>query len=48
MRRVPSKAESEDEFGDGGLDDDDFEAAEATAAIQQNGNSLLPVRARYS
>ncbi|KAK0117680.1 Tripartite DNA replication factor [Cadophora gregata] len=44
MRRVPSKAESEDEFGDGGLNDDDFEAAEVTAtqAIQQTGNSLLP------
>ena len=50
MRRVSSKPESEDEFGDGGLDDDDFEAAEATAtqASQQTGNSLLPVRARYS
>lgn len=50
MRRVPSKAESEDEFGDGNLDDDDFEAAEVTAtqAFQQTGNSLLPVRARYS
>ncbi|KAJ5047551.1 uncharacterized protein L3040_003374 [Drepanopeziza brunnea f. sp. 'multigermtubi'] len=44
MRRVPSKAESEDEFGDGGLDDSDFEKAElnATQAIQQTGNSLLP------
>ncbi|KAL5315528.1 hypothetical protein ACEPPN_016396 [Leptodophora sp. 'Broadleaf-Isolate-01'] len=44
MRRVPSKTESEDEFGDGGLGDDDFEAAEATAtqAIQQTANSLLP------
>ncbi|CZT07936.1 related to DNA helicase [Rhynchosporium agropyri] len=40
LSKVPCKAESEDEFGDGGLDDDDFEAA--TQAIQQTGNSLLP------
>ncbi|KAL2062939.1 hypothetical protein VTL71DRAFT_6011 [Oculimacula yallundae] len=40
MKREPSKSESDDEFGDGGLDDDDFEAA--TQAIQQTGNSLLP------
>jgi DNA replication ATP-dependent helicase Dna2 len=44
-----SKAESEDEFGDDGLDDLDFEAAEATAtqSIQQTANSLLPVRTRF-
>ena len=43
------KSESEDEFGDGGLDDLDFEAAEATATqfIQQTANSLLPVRTRF-
>lgn len=50
LRRVPPKAaESDDEFGDGGLDDSDFEEAElsATQAIQQTGNGLLPVRAKY-
>jgi hypothetical protein len=43
------KSESEDEFGDGGLDDVDFEAAEATAtqSIQQTANSLFPVRTRF-
>ena len=43
------KAESEDEFGDDGLDDLDFEAAEATAtqSIQQTANGLLPVRTRF-
>lgn len=37
--------ESDDEFGDGGLDDVDFEVAEraATQSIQQT-SSLLPVR----
>jgi DNA replication ATP-dependent helicase Dna2 len=46
---VRAKSESEDEFGDGGLDDLDFEAAEATATqpIQQTANSLLPVRTRF-
>jgi hypothetical protein len=44
------KSESDDEFGDGGLDDLDFEVAEAAAtqSIQQTSNSLLPVRPRYS
>jgi len=44
-----TKSESEDEFGDCGLDDLDFEAAEATAtqAIQKTTNSLLPVRTRF-
>jgi DNA replication ATP-dependent helicase Dna2 len=44
-----TKSESEDEFGDGGLDDLDFETAEATAtqSIQQTANSLLPVRTRF-
>ncbi|KAE9377046.1 hypothetical protein N431DRAFT_331518 [Stipitochalara longipes BDJ] len=44
-----TKSESEDEFGDCGLDDLDFEAAEATAtqAIQKTANSLLPVRTRF-
>jgi hypothetical protein len=42
-------SESEDEFGDDGLDEFDFEAAEATAtqSIQQTTNSLLPVRTRF-
>jgi hypothetical protein len=46
---VRAKSESEDEFGDGGLDDLDFEAAEATAtqSIQQTANSLLPVGTRF-
>ena len=45
-----SKADSEDEFGDGGLDEEDFEAAEvaATQSIQQTANSSLPVRAQFS
>lgn len=45
-----SKADSDDEFGDGGLDEEDFEAAEvaATQSIQQTANSLLPVRAQLS
>ncbi|KAI6714596.1 hypothetical protein JHW43_002860 [Diplocarpon mali] len=44
IRRVPSKAESDDEFGNDGLEDGDFEEAESTAtqAFQQTGNSLLP------
>ena len=44
-----SKAESEEEFGDDGLDDLDFEAAEATAtqSTQQTANGLLPVRTRF-
>lgn len=46
FRRVPSKAVSEDEFGDGAFDDADFEAA--TQAIEQTNSSLLPVRSRYS
>jgi len=42
--------DSDDEFGDGGLDDLDFEAAEAAAtqSIQQTGNNLLPVRTKIS
>lgn len=42
-------ADSDDEFGDGDLDDVDFDAAEATAtqSIQQSANSLIPVRTRY-
>jgi hypothetical protein len=45
-----AKSESEDEFGDGGLNDLDFETAEATAtqSIQQTASCLLPVRTRYS
>ena len=44
-----TKSESEDEFGDCGLDDLDFEAAEATAtqAMQKTTRSLLPVRTRF-
>jgi hypothetical protein len=44
-----SKADSDDEFGDGGLDEEDFEAAEvaATQSIQQTANGLLPVRAKF-
>ncbi|PBP21854.1 DNA replication factor Dna2 [Diplocarpon rosae] len=44
IRQMPSKAESDDEFGNDGLDDGDFEEAESTAtqAFQQTGNSLLP------
>jgi DNA replication ATP-dependent helicase Dna2 len=43
------KPESEDEFGDGGLDDIDFENAEATAtqSLQHTSSSVLPVRTRY-
>jgi len=43
-----SKADSDDEFGDDGLDDLDFEVAQAAAtqSIQQTANSLLPVRTR--
>lgn len=46
---VVSNADSDDEFGDNGLDDSDLEAAEAAATqtMQQNGNGLLPVRTRY-
>lgn len=49
-RRVASVADSDDEFGDDGLDDFDLQAAEvaATQSIQQTANSLLPVRTRYS
>lgn len=45
-----SEADSDDEFGDGGLDEQDFEAAEvaATQSIKQTANSLLPVRAKFS
>ncbi|TVY73170.1 DNA replication ATP-dependent helicase/nuclease DNA2 [Lachnellula suecica] len=41
---VESEADSEDEFGDGGLDDSYLEAAEAAAtqSIQQASNGLLP------
>jgi hypothetical protein len=44
-----SKGDSDDEFGDDGLDDLDFEVAEAAAtqSIQQTGNSLLPVCTRF-
>ena len=44
-----SRASSDDEFGDGGLDEEDFEAAEvaATQSIQETANSLLPVRAKF-
>lgn len=48
-REIPaSKADSEDEFGDDGLDELDFEEAEASAtqSIQQTANSLIPVRSR--
>jgi DNA replication ATP-dependent helicase Dna2 len=43
------KTESEDEFGDDGLDDSDLEFAEATAtqSIQRTANSLIPVRTRF-
>ncbi|TVY39453.1 DNA replication ATP-dependent helicase/nuclease [Lachnellula occidentalis] len=43
-RRVASVADSDDEFGDDGLDDFDLYAAEvaATQSIQQTANSLLP------
>jgi len=49
-RLARAKSESEDEFGDGGLNDLDFETAEATAtqSIQQTAGCLLPVRTRYS
>ena len=42
--------DSEDEFGDGSLDDVDFEVAEAAAtqSIQQTANSLLTVRTKFS
>ena len=45
-----SKSDSDDEFGDGGLDEEDFEVAEMTAtqSIHQTANSLLPVRAQFS
>ncbi len=41
--------DSDDEFGNDGLDDLDFEAAEATAtqAVQQTANSLIPVRSTF-
>ncbi len=44
-----ARPESDDEFGDDGLNDIDFEAAEATAtqSIQQTANSFIPVRTRY-
>lgn len=47
-RTIPD-SDDEDEFGDGGLDEGDFDAAEATAtqSIQQSANSLIPVRTRY-
>ncbi|KAH8598843.1 hypothetical protein B0O99DRAFT_614310 [Bisporella sp. PMI_857] len=43
-------ADSDDEFGDNELDDNDFEVAEkaATQAIQQSSQSLLPVRTQVS
>ena len=43
------KSDWDDEFGDGGLDEEDFEAAEvaATQSIQQTASSLLPVRAQF-
>jgi hypothetical protein len=43
------KSESEDEFGDDGLDDSDFETAEATAtqSMQQTANGLSSVRTRF-
>jgi hypothetical protein len=45
-----SKVDSDDEFGDGGLDEEDFEAAEvaATQSKQQAANSLLLVRTQFS
>jgi hypothetical protein len=49
-QKVPiSKADSDDEFGDDGLDDLDFEEAEASAtqSIQQTANSLIPVRSKF-
>jgi hypothetical protein len=48
-KRVALRADSDDEFGDDGLDDFDLQAAEvaATQSIQQTANSLLPVRTRY-
>lgn len=44
------RADSDDEFGDDGVDDSDLQAAEvaATQSIQQKANGLLPVRTRYS
>lgn len=46
QKRSAFKADSDDEFGDDGLDDVDFEAAELTAtqSLRQGSKSLLPVR----
>jgi hypothetical protein len=46
---VVSNVDSDDEFGDTGLDDSDLEAAEAAATqtMERTGNGLLPVRTRY-
>lgn len=46
---VALKADSDDEFGDGGLDDLDFAIAEAAAtqSRQQKNSSFLPVRTKF-
>lgn len=47
--RQMSKADSDDEFGDGDLDEDDFEAAvAATQSIPKSARGLIPVGTKYS
>jgi hypothetical protein len=46
--RAAQEAESEDEFGDDGIDENDFEAAVAATQSLRKSNDLLPVRTRYS
>jgi hypothetical protein len=45
---IVQKADSDDEFGDDGIDENDFEAAVAATQSLQKTNDLLPVRKRDS
>lgn len=49
QKKMVHPSDSDDEFGDDGLNDLDFEVAErgATQSVQQASNSLLPVRSRF-
>jgi hypothetical protein len=49
QKKTVPLSDSDDEFGDDGLNDLDFEVAEkaATQSVQQASNSLLPVRSRF-
>lgn len=48
-QRVTVATESDDEFGDGMLDDADFEAAvTATQSLHNKSSNLIPVRTEHS